>query len=151
MKRGALHRGLVLVMDDDELVRWSAAEGLREGGYHVEVAASAPEALERCPGAAVVVLDHDSRDADALDLADLLRRRCPACAVVLMAADPTPELLRRARERHVVRVLEKPFSLEGLVDAIGSAIPHSPAPAGEPSTRDDAGDDPLETRASRGV
>jgi two-component system response regulator PrrA len=152
MKRGAPDRGLVVVMDDDELVRWSAAEGLRESGYDVEVAANAQEVLEHCHGAAVVVLDHDSRRADTLDLADLLRGRCPACAIVLMAADPTPELLRGARERHVVRVLEKPFSLERLVEAIGSALAHSSdSPSSPPFEKEDAGDEPLETRASRGV
>lgn len=152
MKRRAPDRGLVMVMDDDDLVRWSAAEGLRESGYHVEVAANAQEALERCPGAAVVVLDHDSRHTDGLGLADLLRGRCPACAIVLLAADPTPELLRGARERHVARVLEKPFSLEDLVDAVASALPLSPNPSSPPpSTTEGARGEPLETRTSRGV
>jgi DNA-binding NtrC family response regulator len=151
MKRAAADRGLVMVMDEDELVRWSAAERLRESGYRVEVASNAREALERCPGAAVVVLDHDRRHTDDLDLADLLRRRCPGCAIVLMAADPTPTLLRGARERHVVRVLEKPFSLEDLVDAIESALPHPDLSSPRLSPMDDAGNEPLETRGSRGV
>lgn len=124
MKRGE-GRKTVLVIDDDELLRWSAAEGLREHGYHVEVTASAHEALEHCPSPAVALLDQDNRDVDGLALADMLQARCSGCAIVLMAADPTPELLRDAGRRHVVRVLEKPFSLEDLADAIRCALRHS--------------------------
>jgi DNA-binding NtrC family response regulator len=139
-------------MDDDELLRWSAAEGLREHGYHVEEVADANEALELCPGAAAALLDHDSRQTGGLDLADMLHGQCPGCAIVLMAADPTPELRRDAQRRHVVRVLEKPFSLEDLVDAIRYALRHSPIlSSSRPAAENDPGDRPLETRASRGV
>jgi CheY-like chemotaxis protein len=120
-KPGKTDRQFVLIVDDDELVRWSAAEGLKESGYSVEVAANAREALHRCPNAAAALLDHDLPDVDGLALADTLRRRHPRCAIVLMTADPSPELRRRARERGVVQVLGKPFSLEDLVDAIRDA------------------------------
>jgi CheY-like chemotaxis protein len=122
MKTTAPDRAKVLIVDDDELVRWSAAEGLRECGCRVEAAADALEALERCPDAAVALLNHDRPRLDGLVLADVLRRRCPRCAIVLMAADVTGELRRQSRERGIVRVLGKPFSLEDLADAIRDAL-----------------------------
>ena len=121
-KRGESDGGSVLVVDDDELVRWSAAEGLREQGYSVAVAASAREALRGCRDAAVALLADDLAGADGLAIAERLRRRHPRCAVVLMTADPTPERRRQARERGVARLLGKPFSLEGLVGAIEDAL-----------------------------
>ena len=152
MKRAALDRKPVLIVDDDELVRWSAAERLRECGYRVEVAADSGAALERCPDAAVALLNHDHPHADGLILADVLRRRCPRCAVVLMAADVTSELCRLARERKIVRVLAKPFSLEELVDAIRDALeqPHArPTPSAKPGSED--GDSPWKTPPPQGV
>ena len=122
MKPGASHRELVLVVDHDELVRWCAAEGLKEYGYAVVVAADAHEALQRDPNAAVALLDHDLRGADGLDAADTLHHLQPRCAIVLMTADLTPELTRRARERGVVGILEKPFSLETLVATVDEAL-----------------------------
>jgi CheY-like chemotaxis protein len=129
-------------VDDDELVRWCAAEGLREKGYSVAVAASAREALRGCREAAVALLDDDLPGVDGLTIAERLRRRHPRCAVVLMTADPTPELRRRARQEGVARILGKPFSLEGLVGAIQDALEHVPCPRPHPAAEpnDDEGD-----------
>jgi len=152
MMRGALDRKPVLIVDDDELVRWSAGEGLRERGYRVEVAADAREALERCPDAAVALLNHDHPHADGLTLADTLRRHCPRCPVVLMAADVTSELCRLARERDIARILAKPFSLEDLVDAIRDALGQAFASSSPRALRDGGtADESLETGAPRGV
>jgi CheY-like chemotaxis protein len=142
----------VLVVDDDELVRWSAAEGLKEYGYSVQVASDAPEALRCCLDAAVGLLDHDLPGADGLALAQSLRRHNPRCAIVLMTADPSPELHHRARERGIVEVLGKPFSLEELVDAIDDAFARSsgsPAPPrGSPAGTDGPQyDEPWQTEA----
>lgn len=154
-KRRAKDRGSVLVADDDELVRWSVAEGLREHGYSVAVAAGAREALRGCRDAAVVLLDDDLPDADGLAAVEALRRRHPRCAVVLMTADPTPELCRRARARGVASVLEKPFSLETLVATILDALEGSPDPSGPrddlPPGRDgEAGDGAWSTETPPG-
>jgi CheY-like chemotaxis protein len=139
MNPGASDRRTVLIADDDELMRWSAAEGLRESGYSVEAVANAREALLRCPDAAAILLDQDLPDVDGLALADTLRLRHPRCAVLLMTADLTPELRRRARERGIVAVLRKPFSLETLAGAICQALEHSPTPAARRQREDDDG------------
>jgi CheY-like chemotaxis protein len=152
MKSGARDWGSVLVVDDDELVRWSVAEGLRESGCRVQVAANGAEALRCCPDAAVALLDHDLPDVAGLALADALRHRHPRCAIVLMTADLTPELRTEAGERGVVTLLEKPFSLEELLAAFHDAGEKSPVPAGPPSGgRGEAGDDHRETGAPHGV
>jgi CheY-like chemotaxis protein len=149
---GQPDRRTVLVVDGDDLVRWSAAEGLKECRYSAEVAANAAEALEYCREAAVALVDHDLPEVDGLALADTLRRRCPRCAIVLMTADPTPELHREARRRGIVRVLDKPFSLEVLVDAIREASGHSPPSLPARSGPDDTDDDgPCETGAAHSV
>jgi DNA-binding NtrC family response regulator len=128
-KVGVPERHTVLVVDGDELVRWAVAQGLTEQGYAVEVAASAREAL-RCPKVAAALLDHDPPHVDGLVAAASLRSRHPRCVGILMTAEPTPELERRARERGITRVLGKPFSLEALVDALRDGLEGTPAPPG---------------------
>ena len=151
----ASERNPVLVVDGDELVRWSVAEGLREQGFPVAVAASAREALEHYAHAAVALLDDDLPDADGLATAERLRRRDDGCAVVLMTADPTPALRRRAREEGVATVLKKPFSLDSLVaiirDALdGRAGPPRPRPGSPAGPDGEGGDGPGQTGVPHG-
>jgi len=133
----------VLVVDDDDLVRWAAAQGLTESGFAVRVAVNARDALRLCSGAAVALVDDATPGMQGLALAEALRHRHPRCRTVLMTADPTPELRRHAHERGICQVIEKPFSLETLIAAIHLALEGSPAPVGarphpraEPDSRD---------------
>jgi DNA-binding NtrC family response regulator len=111
----------VLVVDPDELVRWSVAEGLRENGFEVRLATDEGRAVQG-PEAALALLAHDRPRLDGLVAAERVRRRHPRCAVVLMTPDPTPELHREARERGISGVLPKPFSLDRLLAAVHSAL-----------------------------
>jgi two-component system nitrogen regulation response regulator GlnG len=153
--RRGLDREAVLVVDNDDLVGWAAAQGLTESGYSVRVAVNARDALQLCSGAAVALLDHATPDMEGLALAEALRHRHPRCRTVLMTADPTPELRRQARERGICRVIEKPFSLETLIAAIREALEGGPAPvATRPEPRPEAGsgggDAPGLTEADHG-
>ena len=49
----------VLVVDDEELIRWALEQSLTQAGYRVLQAASGREALERCStdSVDVVILD----------------------------------------------------------------------------------------------
>jgi DNA-binding NtrC family response regulator len=112
---------LVLVVDPDELLRWSVAQSLTEHGYRVRLRAHPGEAFG-CADAAVALLDHDLPHVDGLATATELRRRCPGCVVVLMCPDSSPPIRRQATEEGIARVLEKPFSLEALLDAVRRAM-----------------------------
>jgi DNA-binding NtrC family response regulator len=135
------HRQHILVVDHDELVRWSVAEGLKEHGFPVQIAANVRDALQS-PEVAVALLDHDPPPVDGLAAATRLRRCHPRCAVVLMTPEPTPGLDLRAREQGIVRILGKPFSLETLVDAVHDALEGAPGRScplrGSPPGADDA-------------
>jgi two-component system response regulator AtoC len=131
---------LVLIVDRDELVRWSVAEGLKERGYPVRLAADVGEAL-RCRDAEVVLLDHDPPRSDGFVAAAGFRRLHPGCAVVLMCSDPSPPMRRRAREGGIHSVLEKPFSLEALLEAVRGAMEGTRGRSGDPDTDSGASGD----------
>jgi two-component system nitrogen regulation response regulator NtrX len=116
-------RDSALVVDRDELVRWSVAEGLKDLGCSVAVAEEVREGLH-VPSPAVALLELDSSRGDGLAAVDALRRRHPRSIVVLMASEPTPELCRRARERGAFRVLAKPFSIDALLATVREALAH---------------------------
>ena len=57
----------VLVVDDEQLIRWSLVQRLRDDGYEITEAATAAEALERAEqGVDLALLDYKLPDEDGL-------------------------------------------------------------------------------------
>jgi DNA-binding NtrC family response regulator len=111
--------GLVLVIDDEPLVRWSLGERLRQAGYEVREAGSGLQARTLFEGVAdravVVLLDLRLPDVEGLSLFDELRRVHPASQVIILSAHASPELAQRALSSGALHVGSKPFDLEEVV------------------------------------
>jgi DNA-binding NtrC family response regulator len=105
----------VLVVEDELLIRWSLGETLTAAGMTVLLAADAKSAiagLAATPNKVdVVVLDYRLPDLDGFLLLDAIRLLAPSSQVILMTAFGTPEVLARARELGMWRVVDKPFEL----------------------------------------
>jgi DNA-binding NtrC family response regulator len=112
----------VLVVDDEPLIRWSVTETLAELGLDVEQASDAASALRAITTNAlafdVVVLDLRLPDMKDLSLLGTIRQLLPDASVVLMTAFGTDEVVERAISLGAVTVLNKPFELGRLIDAV---------------------------------
>src|SRR5262245_6250092 len=99
----ALETGLVLVVDDNELGRYTKARILRDAGYDVTEAASGNEALcavaDRLPR--VVVLDVNLPDLDGLQVCRRLKTDPATASVVVLQVSAT-----HVHEEDTVRALE---------------------------------------------
>jgi CheY-like chemotaxis protein len=102
----------ILVVDSEELVRWSLRQRLGERGYRVLQAPTARAALQLADQADLVLMELQLPDGDGRDLARRLRRSRPQRGLVLMTADSGPDVERLAREGVVDAVIEKPFGLD---------------------------------------
>jgi two-component system nitrogen regulation response regulator GlnG len=116
---------LVLIVDDEALIRWSLSEALAESGYRVRLAACAEEvrlALREHVGEALVIL-LDLRLPDVSDLSLLrdLRRELPASPVVVMTANGTREEADEALAIGASGFIGKPFDVRAVVDLVGHA------------------------------
>jgi CheY-like chemotaxis protein len=118
-------KGLVLFVDDEELLRAMGSAYLARLGYTPLVAADATQAERLVADPALhltaLVTDQVMPGGSGLDLIQRLRRRQPRLPAVLMTgliADLRAEL---AGQPEVV-VLEKPFRLEELAQALARAV-----------------------------
>ena len=129
MNAGGSHRGrvageppVVLIVEDETLVRMAIVGDLSEAGYRVIEAASAAEALDVLDGGHVVdLVFSDIRMPGAIDgvgLVDAIRQRFPTLPVVLTSAHT---LVAPGAHEGVVFV-PKPYSSHAVVALIHKRI-----------------------------
>ncbi|KQW66944.1 hypothetical protein ASE17_20050 [Phenylobacterium sp. Root77] len=116
---------LVLLVEDEPLVRWIAHEGLEDAGYEVVAVESAEEALKVLrsrPDVGVLFTDVDMPGGlDGLSLADQVHRAWPAVKLVVTSG--------RGIDREVPddgAFLNKPYSFDDLQTAILNAGGEAP-------------------------
>jgi len=116
----------VLIVDDEPLVCWSLAAGLRIAGFDAITASSGVEGLAlagRPPHPAVVLLDvrlsHGGRAALLRDL----RRAAPACRLLWLT---TEAQVPGSRPSDDMRTIRKPFDLAEVVQQVSDAIAGRP-------------------------
>lgn len=117
-------RPLISVVDDDESVRESLPDLLRELGFAVQAFSSAEEFLAsdylgqtRC-----LVLDVAMPGMSGPDLQQELVRRRQEIPIVFITAHRDEDVRPRLLERGAVRCLFKPFSETALLDALNAAL-----------------------------
>jgi FixJ family two-component response regulator len=115
---------LVSVVDDDESVRESLPDLLRELGFAVQAFSSAEEFLvsgyvgqTRC-----LILDIAMPGMSGLDLQRELTRRRQQIPIVFITAQEDATVRPRLRALGAVECLFKPFSEKALLEAINSAL-----------------------------
>jgi FixJ family two-component response regulator len=116
---------LVSVVDDDESVRESLPDLLKEFGYAVRTFSSAEEFLTsdyvgktRC-----LILDVALPGISGPDLQQELMLRQQAPPIVFITAHGDDIVRARLMERGAVECLSKPFSDTALYEALNAAVP----------------------------
>jgi CheY-like chemotaxis protein len=113
---------VILVVDDEALVRWALRQRLEEGGYRVLQARTADGALGKAEQADLVLMELELPDGDGRDLARRFRRARPRQSLVLMTAWSGPDLERLAADGVVDAVIEKPFGLDELQQVVEECL-----------------------------
>ena len=125
MKSEKMPRPIVLVVDDEPLIRWSLSEGLADVGYAVRQAGSGAEAREILAAAGddplVVVLDLRLPDVTDLSLLRDIRTRRPDVPVVMMTAHGSSDEAREAARLGAFRFVSKPFDVTEIIGLVGEA------------------------------
>jgi FixJ family two-component response regulator len=123
MDRESRGRFLVGVVDDDESVRESLPDLLRESGYAAEAFASAQELLDSDDLVRIgcLILDIAMPGMSGPELHQELRRRGQAIPVVFITAAGDKTVRPRLLAQGAVDCLFKPFSETAILAAISAA------------------------------
>jgi len=123
-ERGATDRPLVSVVDDDESVRESLPDLLREFGFATLTFSSAQEFLASdCVGQTrCLMLDVAMPGMTGPELQQELIRRRQAIPTIFITANRDKTVRPRLLEQGAVECLFKPFSDAALLEALNTAL-----------------------------
>ncbi|MEZ5317690.1 MAG: sigma-54 dependent transcriptional regulator [Vicinamibacterales bacterium] len=113
----------ILVVDDEQLIRWTLRKRLTADGYHVVEAATGREALDRfAEGVDLVLLDYKLPDIDGLTVLKQIKDADPDMLVVVLTAHSSVEHAVEAMKRGAYHYANKPFNLDSLALVIQKAL-----------------------------
>jgi FixJ family two-component response regulator len=112
----------IYVIDDDESIRRALQRLLRSAGYHTVAFASAEDFMDYAPESeqGCLVLDILLPGMTGLDLQEnLATKGATSYPVIFITAHDNPQWQARAKKKGALAYLQKPFSEQTLLDAVG--------------------------------
>ena len=114
----------LLVVDDDQAIRWTLREALQSWGFGPSEAGSVAEALKRFNSdpPAAVLLDIDLPDGSGLDVLREIKREHPETIVIMITGNVHVDNTISALRGGAYDFIAKPINLEELRVTIRNAI-----------------------------
>jgi CheY-like chemotaxis protein len=125
-------RATILLVDDDEIVRFGLAELLEDKGYDVTTAGSVPEALKLITAGSYDVLLSDLHmpgKGDGLTVVSAMRHANPKAITILLSAFPEMDAAAQAILLQTDQILVKPMNVPALIEAIEQRLAIGPPPS----------------------
>jgi two-component system cell cycle sensor histidine kinase/response regulator CckA len=120
---------MILVVEDETLLRKVVADTLLAFGYEVMVSQNARETRvliqERRASFRLVLLDMELPDCTGRELLQDIKRHCPQAKVIVMSGTLPPEPNLIEEQEIITDWLSKPFSLKHLISSVqrGTSCP----------------------------
>ncbi len=119
-----MHKGQILVADDDAAIRTVLSQALSRAGHEVRVTSNAAT-LWRWVSSGdgdLVVTDVVMPDENAFDMLPRIKKARPDLPVIVMSAQNTFMTAIRASEKGAYEYLPKPFDLSELLKIVARAL-----------------------------
>jgi len=114
----------ILVVDDDQVIRWTLREALQSWGFSAVEAGSAAEAVKEFKAElpAAVLLDIDLPDGSGLDVLREIKREHPEAIVIMITGNVQIDNTISALRGGAYDFIAKPINLEELRVTLRNAI-----------------------------
>jgi two-component system response regulator AtoC len=113
----------VLIVDDEDLIRWSLRERLLADGYEILEAPTGKEALDRFrEGVDLVLLDYRLPDMDGLSILREMKKLEPDVPVILLTSLVSVDTAVEAMKLGAFHFSNKPFNLDDVASLVGRAL-----------------------------
>ena len=114
----------ILVVDDDQMIRWSLREALQSWGFTTIEASSAAEAVKQFQAElpAAVLLDIDLPDGSGLDVLREIKREHPEAIAIMITGNVQIDNTISALRGGAYDFIAKPLNLEELRVTLRNAI-----------------------------
>jgi two-component system, response regulator PdtaR len=132
----------ILITDDDRGVRETLAEIVEAKGFRPVLAAHGEEALHIVEHEPIhlALLDMQMPKLTGLETLQLVRQIHALLPAILITADATRELMRRAFDAHVFSVVPKPVNAQVVVTTVVRALVRVYGTVDEPPQKPDFGE-----------
>lgn len=116
----------ILVVDDDENLRWVLKTQLEDMGYTVSAAANGEEAFAEIEknAPALILTDLKMPEVSGMDLLDRVRSEWPEIPVVIITAFATVQSAVQAMRAGAYDYLTKPIDFDELAVVVSRALEH---------------------------
>jgi len=120
----ATERLLLSVVDDDEMLRESLPDLLREFGFAARAFSSGQDFLssDYVDETSCLILDVAMPGMSGLDLQEELKRRGQVIPIIFITGQKDEDIRNQAFRQGAVKFLYKPFSDSDLLDAVNAAL-----------------------------
>ncbi len=123
----------VLIIDDDDQLRWLLAKVLELKGYVVAQAADGREGIRvyREAPTDLIILDILLPERDGFEILRDLRREWPSVKIFVMSGAEAVldfDVLATGKQLGALRTFRKPLELAALVEAVREAVPSNTLP-----------------------
>jgi two-component system, NtrC family, response regulator AtoC len=113
----------ILVVDDEQLIRWSLSTRLIDEGYRVLEAETGAKALEKHrEGVDLVLLDYRLPDSDGVSVLKKIKEADPDTLVILLTAYSNVDTAVEAMKQGAYHYANKPFNLDEIVLLVEKAL-----------------------------
>jgi FixJ family two-component response regulator len=119
------HAPLIAIIDDDESLCLATSSLLRSSGYRTECFACVEAFLGSGDAMrfACIIADIQMPGMSGIDLTYMLQAAYDNVKVVLMTARTEQDIHMRARASGAMRLLQKPFEAQVLLNCVFAALP----------------------------
>ena len=114
----------MLVIDDESVVLSSCRRIFAAEGYEVVTTESPRQGLELASGSRfdVILCDWRMPELDGLDVVEMLDKRAPDAAVVMITGFPSVDRATEVMKRGAMDFVAKPFTPEEITAAVQKAL-----------------------------